>query len=158
PIDPVSEERYAYLRRRWFKARGPDGEVVDLVGLDISSSQTQILASLLGLIRLEQLCSRSVRKTGIGNRLFRRDIKEPAQPVKEYLDGKGWELFEKGALTFEKDYAGKSYRKNDDGTFDEKLIELVKVTWMRTLYGSSPININRDIRKDIGTYGAAWSA
>src|SRR5262249_11242890 len=42
--------------RRWFKGRSPDSDdACPLVGRDISSSQTQIVATLLGLEELEAL-------------------------------------------------------------------------------------------------------
>jgi hypothetical protein len=100
-------------RARWFAVEGArdknDALLTDaeaLGGYDISSSQTQILAVLLGLKKLE----------GIAR----------AQPFKMYLARRAWRLSQAGRLTIPK------YQSSDD----EDLISFVKELWLRVLYGS----------------------
>ncbi len=60
----LSEDDLGDYRRRWFKARHIDtGIPCDLVGKDISSSQTQIIATLLGAEKLENITMASSVKS-----------------------------------------------------------------------------------------------
>ena len=113
----------------------PPGLAVDppylFVDRDISSSQTQILAALLGLNELEALA----RST------------EPK--FKVYLAQRLWALHEatQGGL-LEDGY--------QDGARDPRLIEFIKMTWMRYLYGSPFDVIARNLGKEPEKYGPGW--
>jgi hypothetical protein len=132
------DEAYTLFRKRWFKGQDPDvpTKPIELVEIDISSSQTQILAAFLGIEKLEAL-----------------SMGTPAKPFKEYLAAEAWRLSTEGRLHFNTKYVKPPYTGPDD----QRLIDLVKVTWMRVLYGSTPVIINGEIEKDPAKFGPGWS-
>src|SRR5262249_4880561 len=104
-------------RARWWVIEGghPDFDEdglktcqVDLVGVDVSSSGTQILAVLLGLEELEQHASST----------------EPR--FKRFLAKHAWDTLTPPT------------RARYEGPDDAKLIEAVKQFWMKVMYGASP--------------------
>jgi hypothetical protein len=128
-------------RQRWFRVLDEDLlELQDLVGVDISSSQTQILATLLGIKKLERL---SMRGEG-----------PKARPFKEYLAALAWRMH----TTRKRGLLYRGYLEPKDNQCDARLVELVKSLWMETLYGSKPIVVVDRQRQDPRTYGPGWSA
>src|SRR4029453_8961975 len=116
------------MRARWFRDR--DG--VELVGLDISSSVTQILALLLGLRRLEGLASPPTvrfnqRLVTKAERLQRRTL----GPLGIFKDG----------YTVDDPY----------------LRAAVKDAWMTRNYGAATMTIVRKQRKEPWTFGPGWT-
>jgi len=100
------DRRGTSQRERWFAFK-QNGVHVPMRGYDVSASQTQILAVLLGLRDLEQLAS------------------NPDKPFKRYLAEQAWQAHLDGRLPLR---AG--YEKARD------LVPLVKELWTRHLYGS----------------------
>ena len=132
------------FRERWFQYGGLPWEEdnydvphLKLVGLDISSSQTQILAAFVGLKDLEEVASSPT-------------------PFKAYLAEHAWwkHCDPNDPFTLEKGYHAKDDYRDPK---DERLIELVKSLWMRVLYGSEIRQVVRDHQKDGSTYGPGWS-
>jgi hypothetical protein len=101
-------------RERWF-AFERDGIHVPMTGYDVSASQTQILAVVLGLRDLERLAS------------------DPAKSFKVYLAEQAWQAHLDGRLPLGADY-----------TSAKMLVPLVKELWTRHLYGSKIRQIVRD--------------
>ena len=112
-------------RNRWFKARGPQGNPCELVGVDISSSQTQIIAALMGIDNFEQA---HMGTTGTS--------------FKEYLAETAWKLNKEDPIFEEGPTEQDRYLCKDD----DRLIALVKDTWLRRVYGSHISRIVRDQR------------
>jgi DNA-dependent RNA polymerase len=119
-------------RTRWFKFV-PDGTgaPADLHGRDVSSSQTQILAYLLGLEDLEEIAS--------GAGAFNHFLAKHA--FNEHGDKlhTGWP----GCPA----YADEN---------DARLVLMVKNFWMRVLYGSRPEEVIYDQAKESRRYGPGW--
>lgn len=134
PHEPSHEAKTTWeaYRKRWFKVEGPDGKPCNLVGYDISSSQTQILAIFLGL-----------------NELQDRMVTE-GQSMKQILAKSASAKHESGELPFSRG------RYQYDGPEDHRLQEFVKTLWMRVLYGSPVREVIWDIHKDPATFGPGW--
>ena len=114
------------MRGRWFR----DRYGVEFVGMDISSSVTQVVASLTGARRLETLTSRP----GFNRRL--------AKVV--------WKLHEKTlgpAGLLKNGYTGPD---------DTRLRESVKNLWMTTHYGSTPWAVVHAQGEKPRTYGPGY--
>jgi len=123
----VDERVNASQRSRWF-GWPPDGQE-PLVGRDISGSQTQILALLLGLDRLG-------------------DIAHANNPsFNQYLAQLAWRLHTEGKITLNDGYRGAT---------DPKLKALVNTLWMRVLYGSRTGQVVLDQDADPKKYGPGW--
>jgi len=117
------------LRSRWF--RSTTGQ--PFIEEDVSSSQTQVLAYLLGDKDLEQIAS--------------------TQSFNGYLAQRAWRDYERGSLKFKAlIIPGDKYTGPDDS----RLRALVKETWMRTLYGSQPYSIVKDQRNNQDEVGQGW--
>ena len=101
-----------------------------LVNRDVSSSQTQILALLLGERELEAIATSTNPK------------------FKEWLAQQLWALHEKtpGGLLAD------GYK----GADDPRLVEFIKAHWMRRMYGGKWNRIIRDLGKDTDAYGPGW--
>lgn len=126
------ESRFESYRKRWFKTKAPDGAPCDLVGYDVSSSQTQILAIFLGLDDLQGKM--------IGEKKSVKDILAKAAWATHRISKS---LFREGGVSY-------------TGPRDKRLKELVKTLWMRVLYGSPVYEVVSDQQKDPGTYGPGW--
>lgn len=112
-------------RRRWFKARDTRGQECDLVGVDVSSSQTQIIVALLGLKKVEEILA--------SGKAWKRVLTEDL-----------WRRHEQGELRLRDGYSGAE---------DTRLEELAKNLWMRILYGSPLYQIVTDQWEDRTTFG-----
>jgi hypothetical protein len=122
-----------HLRRRWFRTEsGPFVEV------DISSSQTQVLAYLLGDTELERIT---------GSQSFNAFLAELAW-TRSRRSYRGTGRFQFRQAVHKDDV----YKDADD----PRLLALVKQTWMRTLYGSQPWAIVRDQAASVEEYGQGW--
>jgi hypothetical protein len=97
---------------------------------DISSSQTQILAVLLGLHELEALATSTRPK------------------FKEWLAQRLWTLHEKTP--------GGLLADGYTGAADARLVAFVKEHWMRRMYGGELQQIIWDLGKERRTYGPGW--
>jgi hypothetical protein len=129
--DLLEEEELVSYRKRWFKAPDPsnDEKAMGLVSLDVSSSQTQILAAFL---HIDPLLERTMNPDGL--------------PFKEYL----------AELAWNGDYLKKKPECYRDAK-DKRLIALVKDLWMRRLYGSEVHTVVHDQRQDRQQYGPGWN-
>jgi len=101
-------------RERWFMF--PTGA---LRGYDVMSSQTQILAILLGIRELERLAS------------------DPERPFKVYLAERLFEAYQRGELPTMRPVSGPA-----------QLVPMMKTIWTRHLYGSRLQQIVRDNARD----------
>ncbi len=136
------------MRKRWFRVYtpppvlvideldAPPSEVLgepslELVDVDVSSSQTQILAVLLGLDELEEKA---------------RSLKPK---FKEYLAQRAWQMHEES-----KDLLTDGYASTGEGY--ERLVQFVKELWMRTLYGSEPQEVIYNLAMEPSVYGHGW--
>jgi len=143
PEIPFEERRNVETspRGRWFEflEQVNDGDPYGhhrLGGLDISSSQTQILAVLIGIPDLEEQARKESFKKYLATEAWRRHT-DPKDP-----------------FTLR---SGTDYIRNYDGPDDERLIELVKELWLRRLYGGDVRGVIRDQRKKPGVYGPGWT-
>jgi hypothetical protein len=140
--DPIAEAEGrrgtgGTLRRRWFKAKAPEiGEACELVGFDVSSSQTQILAVAFGLRALEDEIIKADREEG--------------RSFNEILARDAWRMSEDAEQKFE---LRRGYKDADD----PRLVPLVKELWMRVLYGSPPAWVVIQQQDDWMTYGPGWT-
>ena len=101
-------------RERWF-AFERDGVHVPMRGYDVSASQTQILAVVLGLRDLERLAS------------------DTTMPFKVYLAEQAWQAHQDGRLPLPAHYK-----------MAKDIVPLVKELWTRHLYGSEIKQIIRE--------------
>lgn len=138
----LDEKWYMPMRQRWFSLdlirphldpRHREYRTWKLVGVDVSSSQTQILAVLLGLEKLHTHASSSEK------------------PFKKYLAELAWRKNKDPNDPF-------TLRGGYEGATDERLIELVKWLWMRALYGSPVWQVVQDQREEPSVYGPGWTA
>ena len=134
PDDPriefEDEQILTSYRERWFRVEDRETRnIAKLVGLDVSSSQTQILAILLNLRELETQTQRGWKKV----------MAERVWSNEEYRN-----LLWEGT---------KPYDKPED----ERLQELLKTLWMRLLYGSTIPVILDDLRSQPELFGATLS-
>jgi len=135
-----SEEEQGSFRNRWFKAHHPTtGKPCDLLGRDISSSQTQIIAALFGIEELEKLTM------GDDGKSFKVLLAEWAWW--KHLDPNDDFCLNKGS-NVARDYEGSS---------DQRLQTLCKELWMRTSYGGKLQRIIEDQERDPNTFGPGWT-
>jgi hypothetical protein len=135
----ISEKEFKSYRKRWFKAYEPEAsEAYQLIGLDISSSQMQIIATFLGIETLEKASMVSAEI-----------------PLKEVMAERAWERHcdPNDEFRFRKILGAADY----EGPKDKRLQELIKVLLMRVSYGSTPWAVVNDQNLDPGTYGPGWT-
>ena len=120
------------LRRRWFLST----TLQPFIEEDVSSSQTQVLAFLLGDHELEQIAS--------------------TQSFNGYLAQRAWDKSHARGrrFKFQKPVVSEDEYKKPD---DRRLRELVKEAWMRTLYGSQPYSITQEQRGKQDELGQGWN-
>ena len=164
-LEVKGRESYRY---RWFKAKDPEGNPCDLKGLDISSSQVQIIAALMGI---EELESKSMGRFG---RPFKRFL---AESVWNQHSSKKDDLSLKTIDKAVSDLREKEKKRKEKGQYeiaarihlgrsrlrgnykcanDERLVELVKLLMLRTLYGGNLSRIVYAQEDDPVTYGPGW--
>jgi hypothetical protein len=121
-------ERPVSARGGWFRWPERSGSgLAQLDGVDISGSQVQIIAVLVGNTELERLaCSEDT-------------------PWKRYLAETAWEMFNDGRLRLRSDY-----------TSPNDLVPLVKETFMRVVYGSRLHQIVRDAEEPSSGLAFGW--
>jgi len=156
----------ASVRQRWFKAPLDQGTArdreatlgdqswhdvpddafpipQDFTEVDVSSSQTQILAVFLGLRELERIVCSPITLQGIWRSRVRGHVE---YGFKNYLARCAWTI--NGARPILNDgYTGPA---------DRRLVALVKELWMRTLYGSEVHEIVRDQLGKPRAFGPGW--
>jgi len=137
---PQNERKLESFRKRWFKARDPEtGEPCHFVSCDVSSSQTQIIATLLGVEKLEELT-----------------MGHSVKPFKETMAEWAWKQF--GNPVSESIMRERSYLYGKySGGKDTRLHDLCKTLWMRVSYGGSPFSVVQEQRRDKETYGPGWT-
>ena len=132
-------------RKRWFSAPHPEsGRPCPLVGYDISSSQTQIVAVFLGIEALEKLTM---------------DLGQDPMPFKKTLATWAFEMHddEGGAFRLRTVREGlKKTVKPYSGPEDTRLQELCKSLWMKISYGSSISVVVTEQDSDPDTFGPGW--
>jgi hypothetical protein len=131
------------FRKRWFQARSPSpGLPCKLVGYDISSSQTQIIAIVFGIEALES----ETTNTGKQQRPFKETLAQWAfENHQNRLDG--FELRDVKPGHTSPPYSGGK---------DKRLQELCKALWMKTSYGSSISEVVPEQDSDPEKYGPGW--
>jgi hypothetical protein len=133
-------------RQRWFKACDPAGNPCRLIGWDISSSQTQIVATLLGIEKLEKLAMRW------------RDETVENKPFKEVMAEWAWEKHQDSDDPFRlRGDRGKISAYT--GPEDKRLQELCKQLWMRVSYGGNIGAAVEETDKSINApkFGPGWT-
>src|SRR5262249_22973220 len=128
------EQPPSFCRERWFntvEAGHPQSN--SFAELDISSSQTQILAVFLGLPKLEVLAG------------------APDFKFKNYLAAQLWALHEREHVLAD----GPNGYKGAD---DPRLVAFVKEHWMRWNYGGKVGMIVHELARDPAEYGPGWDA
>ena len=135
-----SENQLESYRHRWFKACDPETQqACELVGFDISSSQTQILATLLCVDELEKL---TMGDKGVS--------------FKETMAKWAWDRHNDATDRFE--LRGKTrHIPPYSGPSDPRLEELCKALWMRLSYGSPIGKVVNDQDADPDAYGPGWT-
>jgi hypothetical protein len=123
------------MRGRWFRFVTPDPESpledpAALLGMDVSSSQTAILAILLGLSQLENIACKG--------------------SFNEYLAHRAWQ-----DRTIFLNITGTDVDYADEN--DPRLILLVKQLWMRVLYGAPTAWTVLGQWKDSAEVGPGWA-
>ena len=142
-LDGLTSTKANTYRKRWFKARHPSGQPCNLVGLDISSSQTQIIATLFADKKLED----ATMESGAGKPPFKRVLADLAF-AKDQDPNNGFRL--------RRGREGSQIRSYTGGG-DPRLQELCKSLWMKVSYGSNAYVVVRDQAADPATYGPGWS-
>jgi len=142
-LDGPNSGKASTYRKQWFKGRDPFGQPCQLVGLDISSSQTQIIAALFGSEELEALTM---------------DSSDSKPSFKQTLATWAFEMDQDPNNEFEfrpvkKGTGVAHYTGGDDG----RLQELCKSLWMKVSYGSNPYVIAIEQAADRATYGPGWT-
>lgn len=134
--------KHEVLRSRWFQARSPVSwydRPCPLVSVDVASSQTQILAILLGLKDLEHISQ--------------------TRSFKEVLAEIAWQRHRNQTDPFRLGNRRRSPATARQvvppytGSDDERLVRTLKDLWMRVLYGSKPGTVTKDQRESPLTYG-----
>jgi hypothetical protein len=141
PIDDGPENSY---RQRWFKAPHPITEnACRLVGFDISSSQTQIVATFLSSAKLEQDTMETKTGASFKEILARLAFEKHLDPADKF-----------------KLRTVNSYNptlENYHGAGDTRLQNLCKRLWMTMSYGGNVCDVVREQRNDPDTYGPGWT-
>ena len=148
--DEDEDQDQKSYRRRWFKARHPiSGERCELVGIDVSSSQTQIVATFLGSAALEQDTMRTGRSVA-----FKETLAQIA--------------FDKHCAPKDKDpfsFRTRTALKDNDpdlreysGSKDPRLQNLCKSLWMTVSYGGTIQGAVEAQQYDKANYGLGWTA
>ncbi len=138
-----SEDEFNSYRKRWFKSiNSKTGKICELVGYDISSSQTQIIAILLGIEQLKKVAM------GESGRSFKEIMADWAWQKHQENQGREGDFMLNHDLKAVKDYSGPN---------DSRLQELCKALWMRVSYGSSAWSVAIAQHSDPETYGPGWT-
>lgn len=145
-LEYASESTLESYRQRWFKACDPEGKPCRLVGWDISSSQTQIIATLLGIEELENLA------------MVWRDKTAENKPFKAIMAQWAWEKHQNPDDPF-KLRGGRGKISAYTGPEDKRLQELCKQLWMRVSYGGSIKAAVEETDKSINApmFGPGWT-
>jgi hypothetical protein len=132
------------LRTNWFKAPRADDtrECEELVGLDISSSQTQILAVFLSVEGLEEEASSNSFKGVMSQMAWHRHY----NPFDE---------FKLSMLAPDQMASGRIPNYESPG--DPRLQRLCKELWMELCYGSSAHSVQSGQKDYPDTYGRGWT-
>ena len=131
--DDSSEQINDSYRSMWFKSKDQEtGELCDLAGYDISSSQMQIIAVFLGDKKFE-------------------DETMQGRPFKEKMADRAWEKHCSGEI--ELCCQGEGNYENKD---DPRLRKLVKDLLMQVSYGSTAGSFEERRKSDPKTYGPGW--
>lgn len=164
------ESSETWYRKRWFSTRAPETalpepdaaidagspfpavalprpELLDtcpLVGLDVSSSQTQIVAVLFGIRELENL----TMDTGDPSQVAFK------QQLAAWAFGKPAGLHEQFEL---KKPRGGSQIPAYAGAHDNRLQELCKALWMKISYGSSVSVVVEEQNSEPDRFGPGWT-
>lgn len=129
-----NEASLASYRARWFCAPADvNGKNQKLVGFDISSSQMQIIATLLGDSVLES---------------------ESMNPNKSFKKGMAERVWAQRDTLLSASKAVRSY----SGPDDKRLQSLVKELIMRVSYGSKSGEVEKDERSHPGEFGPGWES
>lgn len=134
-----NEDKFNSYRKRWFKAHHPDRNgTCELVGFDISSSQTQIIATFLGIEKLERLT-----------------MKPSGESFKCIMAKWAWDKHNSNDK-FQLNQNSKIV-PNYEGPKDQHLEELCKTLWMRVSYGGTVWKVIEAQQYDPWTYGPGWT-
>ena len=152
-------------RKRWFKAKDHEGKDCDLKGLDVSSSQVQIIAALIGIDELE---SKSMGESGEAFKKFLAEsiwnkhqseneqfsLNSPEEALIK-LREREEQLKEQGRYDdAAKIRLGRYQLKAGYGSAsDGRLVDLVKHFMLRTIYGGNLQEMVRDLRDDPDVFG-----
>jgi hypothetical protein len=141
-------------RKSWFQAQHPTTEEpCDLVGIDVSSSQTQIVAAFLSSATLELETMR--QRTDVEGAA---DI-EKSVPFKESLARIAWARHSDPDDEFKLKKVQWPNPKlaNYSGPDDTCLQNLCKALWMTISYGGTIRGVVRAQENDPDTYGPGWT-
>jgi hypothetical protein len=163
--DDSEEQEARTHRKRWFKvADAETGLPGELISRDISSSQTQIVATLLGIEELEQLTMAS----------------STDKPFKEWLAERAFEMHSRGEVPKRRRSNGGNATEGSEnqreqqtflrvvrrpterlsnytGSKDRRLQNLCKTLWMTASYGADLEKVHKLQRNDPETFGPGWT-
>jgi hypothetical protein len=140
PIEDGPDKSY---RKRWFKGRHPKtGQACALVGVDVSSSQTQVIATFLSSAALEQDTMNTEKAIA-----FKATLARLAFAMHQAKQG-GFQLNIGNSSDPEQSYSDAD---------DPKLQNLCKGLWMIKSYGGTAANVVRAQKNDPATYGPGWT-
>jgi hypothetical protein len=141
---PERDNVWRLHRKRWFKAGSPDRSTPyeELVSLDISSSQTQILAAFLGDRNLEEIASTRSFKIVMAEIAWEMHL-EPHD---------AFELYSVAPDLARLIPAYSAY----SGSEDARLQNLCKHLWMRNCYGSTLYKVVEDQKASPEAFGPGW--
>jgi hypothetical protein len=142
-VSPAEDGPEKSYRKKWFKARHPKTrEPCALVGIDVSSSQTQIVATFLSSATLEQDTMETKKSVAFKETLAQIAYAKHQDPNDDFvLRTKKTLKWPNPAST---DYSGPN---------DPQLQNLCKGLWMTISYGGTI----RGVVRDPVTYGLAWT-
>ena len=159
--DPDIEGPEKTYRKRWFRARKIGKEKPRrLVGYDVSASQTQIVATFMGIEAKMTMAS----STQIA---FKEELARwayEAHCVTQKNKANSIELSKRekrqplAEFELRIDLWKASEQSNYLGYMDPRLQNLCKTMWMAASYGGSVDNVVRDQRNDEESYGPGWTA
>ena len=132
------------FRSNWFKAPPADEtrNYEELIGLDISSSQTQIMAVFLSIEELEMVSSSNSFKGVMAQIAWDRHY-DPGDEFKLSMLPPG------------RDPGG---IPNYEGPQDRRLQQLCKTLWMQLCYGSNASTVQGQQEAHMKNYGRGWTA